>query len=166
MILRANKNSNQAGFTLLEVIIVIAIIAILATIALPSQFGRLTQKKLVETIELVEPFKQQIETSFRLNNGSFPEDNHAAGLPEADKIIGNYLRKVEVRDGVMHLILGQKLPNNLHSKIISIRPVFVKDSPASPISWICGYNVVPDGMTAAGTNLTDVDKIFLPGRCR
>ena len=156
----------QPGFTLLEVIMVIAIIAILATLALPSQLGQITQKKLIETLELVEPYKKPIEGYYRLHGGNFPEDNKAVGLPEPDQIIGNYLRKMEIRDGVMHLYLGNKMPENLHDKIISIRPVFVEDSISSPISWICGYDKKPLGMEVAGTNLTSVEKLFLPGRCR
>ena len=155
-----------AGFTLLEVVIVVAIIAILATLALPSRLGEVTQKRIVETIELVEPYKDNIEAYYRSHGGSFPDDNHSAGIPDPDKIIGNYLAKTEVRDGVLHLYLGNKLPKQLHNKILSLRPVYVKDSPTSPVSWICGYDAVPNGMTGAGRNLTDLERGFLPGRCR
>ena len=154
------------GFTLLEVMIVLAIVAILATLAIPSQMGAITQKRVKETTQLVEPYKVSIAKYFHTHSGQFPEDNIAAGLPEPDKIMGNYLRKMELRDGVMHLYFGQKMPKKLHHKIISIRPVFVKNSPNSPISWICGNNKIPDGMQAAGTNLTDLDALFLPGSCR
>jgi len=158
--------NGKNGFTILELMVVIAVIAILATLAIPSQMGRVTQKRIIETLDLVEPYKKHIELYYGLHSGNFPEDNEEAGLPEADKIKGNYLRKVEVRDGVMHLILGQKLPTSLHDKIISIRPVFVKDSTDSPVSWVCGLSEVPDGMKAPGRNLTDLDAQYLPGRCR
>lgn len=146
--------------------VVIAIIAILATLAIPSKLGETTQKQIVETLELVEPYKSNIAQHYRANGGNFAQDNAAAGLPEPDKIKGNYLRKLEVRDGVMHLHLGQKLPSKLHNKILSLQPVFVQDSINSPVSWICGYNDKPSGMQAAGINLTDIEKTFLPGRCR
>jgi len=146
--------------------VVLGIVAILATLAMPSQLGRITQQRIVETLELIEPYKSTIENYYRLNAGNFPDDNDAAGMPEPNKILGNYLEKLILREGVMHLTLGQELPEQLHDKIISIRPVFVKDSPNSPISWICGLNDVPNGMTAAGTNLTNLDTRFLPGRCR
>ena len=154
------------GFSLLELMVVIAIIAILAMLAIPSQTGRVTQKRIIETLELVEPFKEKIEDYYRLNSGNFPQDNAAVGLPDADKIKGNYLRKLEVRDGVMHLYLGQKLPKSLHDKILSIRPVFVKDELSVGLSWVCGNNPKPDGMESPGRNLTDIDLILLPGRCR
>lgn len=154
------------GFSLLELMVVIAIIAILATLAVPSQTGRITQKRIVETLELVEPFKENIQNYYQLNTGSFPKDNAAAGMPDANKIKGNYLRKLEVRDGVLHLYLGQKLPEQLHDKTLSLRPVFVEDEPSVRLSWICGNNAKPDGMRSPGRNLTDIDLIFLPGRCR
>jgi type IV pilus assembly protein PilA len=154
------------GFTLIEVMLVVAIIAILATLALPSRMGAITQQKVLESINLVEQYKPLIENYYRFNGGTFPTDNHALGIPEADKIIGNYLEKMEVRDGVMHLYLGNKLSAELQHKIVSIRPLFVENSINSPISWICGFNEVPGGMKAAGRNLTDLDRVFLPGRCR
>ena len=146
--------------------VVIAIIAILATLAIPSQTGAITQRKVLESYELVAPYKESIESYFKLHSGEFPNNNEEAGLPEPRKILGNYLEKMEVREGVMHLYFGQKMPEILHGKILSIRPVFVKDSPNSPLSWICGFNDIPDGMTGAGLNLTNMDAIFLPGRCR
>jgi type IV pilus assembly protein PilA len=154
------------GFTLLEIIMVIALIAILATLAVPSQLAQITQKKLIETLDLVERYKAPIEFYYASHAGRFPSDNAAAGLPAPDQIVGNYLQKMEVRDGVLHLYLGKKLPDNLHNQIISIRPVYVEGSVSSPVSWICGYDEKPDGMVAAGANLTSVEKIFLPGRCR
>lgn len=162
---KCNQQFNQ-GFSLLEVMIVVAIIAILATMAIPSRMGEITQKRIVETVELVEPYKKNISDYYHSNAGNFPENNEQAGLPEPRDIRGNYLDKLEVRDGVMHLWLGQKLPEKLHGKIISIRPIYIKDSPDSPVSWVCGNDEIPNGMLAAGINLTDLSALVLPGRCR
>ena len=156
----------KVGFTLIEVMVVIAIVAILATLAIPSQVGAVNQKKIVEALELLEPYKKVIEGYYHSHTGRFPEDNKQAGLPEADKLIGTYINKTEIRDGVMHMYLGRKMPENLHNKIISIRPLYVKDSPNSPISWVCGFDEIPSGLTGAGRNLTDLERGYLPGRCR
>jgi len=162
-----NKRSLYVrGFSLIEIMVVIAIIAIIATLALPSQTGAITQRKVLETYKLVFPYTENIDAYYKSHAGTFPNNNQAAGLPEPEKILGNYLKKMEVREGVMHLYFGQKMPEKFHGKILSIRPVFVEDSPNSPLSWICGMNDIPSGMIGAGTNLTDLDTIFLPGRCR
>jgi type IV pilus assembly protein PilA len=154
------------GFTLIELVIVLAVLAILATLALPSPAGRITQQRVVETLELVEPFKKNVAQYFVSSAGEFPKTNIEAGVPEPKKIIGNWLESMEVRDGAMHLTLGQKLGPGLHGQILSVQPVFVQDSPGSPISWVCGYNKVPEGMIAAGANLTNVEMGNLPLRCR
>ena len=146
--------------------VVIAIIAIIATMAIPSQTGAITQRRVVQTIELVEPYKSNIVAYYRTHSGEFPADNEEAGIPEPRKIISNNMEKMEVRDGAMHIYFGQKMPANSHHKILSLRPIFVKDSPNSPVDWICGINEIPSGMTASGMDLTDLELMFLPGRCR
>ena len=154
----------MGGFTLLEVMIVVALIAILATLALPSKVGQYNQAKIVETIELVDHYKGVIEVFYR-STGNFPRDNQELGLPQPNEIVGNYLEGMLLEDGVMHLSLGQKLPQ-LKGQIISIRPVYVAGSPLSPISWVCGYDAIPQGMIAAGQNRSTVEVSTLPGRCR
>ena len=160
-------NKKQSlGFSLLEIMIVIAIVAILVMIALPSKVGEVTQQKLVEAVEMVEPYKPQIAAFYRSNAGRFPADNEEAGLPRPNEILGNYVKRVEYSDGVFNIYLGQKIASNLRNRIISIRAIYVDGSPQSPVSWICGYNEAPAGMKAAGNNNTNVELAFLPGRCR
>ena len=156
----------MSGFSLLEIMVVLAIVAILATLAIPSQSGAIMQKRVVETLELMSPYRDNIEAYYKFTGGKLPASNKQANIPEPDKILSNYVEKMEVRDGVMHIYFGQKVPPPLHHKVLSWRMVFVKDTPDTPISWICGYDTVPEGMTAAGTNLTDLDIQYLPGRCR
>lgn len=152
------------GFTLIEILVVIGIVAILALATIPSQVGRFNQKRIAETIELAQEFKQSIQGFYQIN-GKFPVDNAEAGMPEPEKILGNYLEGLEVLDGVMHLQLGNKL-TRFKGQTVSIFPVFVEGSPTSPISWVCGHGSAPEGMTMAGENKTSINSSNLPLSCR
>ena len=156
---------NNSGFSLMELMVVVAIVAMMVSMAIPSQMGKINQQKILESVELVEGYKEVIAKIY-YTTGEFPADNEEAGLPEPRKIIGNYLKSMTLKDGAMHLKLGKKSNNNLKQKTLSIRPVYVPDSRNSPISWVCGFDEVPQGMKASGFNKTDVNKSNLPLRCR
>ena len=81
-------------------------------------------------------------------------------------MIGNYLKRVDVVDGAMHLTMGNKFPESLQEGIVSLRPLVVEGSPASPLSWVCGYDAVPEGMKALAENRTSLEQKYLPLRCR
>lgn len=155
---------NASGFTLIEVLIVLAIISILAVIALPSSEGKINRVRIQETLKLVDQYKGRIEAYYRLKE-EFPVDNEEAGLPEPQQIIGNFLAETQVIDGALHLYLGNKISPDLAGKVISVRPIFVPAAEGAPISWICGYDTVPAGMVVAGENLTNVDRTVLPISC-
>jgi len=156
---------HKRGFTLIEMLVVLAVIAILSLLALPGNNGRAVQLMIVETLELVEPYQQKIAERYSLD-GQFPVDNDTAQIPMAEKILGNYLMAAEVKGGAIHLRLGQKMPPALQGQLLSLRPVYVANSSASPVSWVCGFDSIPAGMLAAGVNRTTVELQNLPLRCR
>ncbi|MBN4055163.1 pilin [bacterium AH-315-K03] len=153
------------GFTLIEVLVVMAIIAILSMIALPSKTGVITRTQITESIKLVEDYKAVVALVYK-STGDFPMSNDEAGLPAAEKIKGNYVTRVDINHGGFHIVFGAKIRGDLAGKILSIRPIYVEDSLNSPISWICGNDSVPDGMSVSGENNTDIDLQYLPIRCR
>jgi len=65
-------------------------------------------------------------------------------------------------EGAFHVHLGNKAHAGLSGKTLTIRPIVVTGSPASPFSWVSGDAQAPKGMQAVGDNLTDVDRGFLP----
>ncbi|WP_370980546.1 prepilin-type N-terminal cleavage/methylation domain-containing protein [Agaribacterium sp. ZY112] len=153
------------GFSLIEILVVLAIMAILITLAVPSNKGRYDKVKVKESLVLIDTYKAQIEAIYALT-GEFPEDNAAAGLPEPQQIVGNFLSSTELEQGAFHLELGNKISPDLQGLMISVRPVFVPGVENAPVSWICGDDTVPENMVAAGENKTNIPVSALPIVCR
>jgi type IV pilus assembly protein PilA len=153
------------GFTLLEMLIVLAIIGIMLALTLPSGGGKLDQARIVESINLVKRYQPKIESYYAANN-EFPADNASLGIPVSTSISGNYMKSVKLVEGALHLKLGNKIGPRLKDKVISFRPVFVPDEPDAPVSWICGNDSAPDNMVAAGENRTNIENTSLPVVCR
>ena len=95
-----------------------------------------------------------------------PKDNKDAGLPEADKIVSNFVRSVEVQDGAIHMTFGNKAHPKLKDKIITFRPAVIEDAQVVPVEWVCGNAQAPDKMKLMGENKTNVADEFLPLLCR
>ena len=155
----------QTGFTLIELMIVVAIIGILAAIALPAYQDYTIRAQVTESFTITSELKPSIRDYYK-DRGRFPSDNQQAGVPLAQHLLGNYVAGIEVVDGAMHVTLGNYINSHLEGQILTIRPVFVTESPTSPISWVCGRNLAPNGMTAAGEDRTTVDDKHLPSACR
>jgi len=153
------------GFTLIELMIVVSIIGILAAIALPAYQAYVIRAQIVEGFTLSEELKPAIKEFYK-DRGRFPRDNREAGLPEANKLIGNYVSGVEISDGAIHITFGQKINLHIKDKVMSIRPLVVTGSPMSPMSWLCGNGETPDGMEPIGENKTSLEHVYMPSACR
>lgn len=158
------KNKNK-GFTLIELMIVVAIIGILAAVALPSYQTYVTRAQVVESLVIVGELKNTVSEYYKYT-GKFPADNEAAGMPEEEYLLGNYVKGVLMEDGAFHVRLGNKVNSILDGKLLTIRPIIVSNSPESPFSWVCGHASIPEGMEAVGKNLTEIDTGLLPASCR
>lgn len=90
----------QKGFTLIELMIVVAIIGILAAIALPAYQDYTARSQMSEAMTLASGAKGSV-TEFYSDRGDWPTGNESAGLADATDITGKYVDEVEVSDGVI-----------------------------------------------------------------
>jgi type IV pilus assembly protein PilA len=143
----------------------VAIMGILMSLTLPSFQQYTVKTQLAEAMTLTHSMKMNIAEYYKKYQ-RMPTNNSEAGLPEADKLIGNFVSGVTVADGAIHIELGNKINEQLKGKTISLQPLIVDGSAKSPISWGCGYATAPQGMSKQGENNTDVDSYYLPVQCR
>ena len=163
--MNATSQRTAAGFTLIELMIVIAIIGILATMAMPTFQDRVIRAQVAEALTLADFAKQGV-ASFHSKARRMPKDNTEAGLPPGDKIMGNYVTDVSVRDGAIVATLGNRANANIEGKKLAVRPAIVEGHPAVPIAWVCGNASAPAKMKLLGANDTTLPGPHLPIDCR
>jgi type IV pilus assembly protein PilA len=153
------------GFTLIELMMVVAIIGILASIAIPAYQDYTIRAQVVEAFSLAGELKGSVQ-EFRKDRGRLPQTNAEAGVPEPAQLIGNYVTAIEVQNGALHVHFGNNVNVAIAGKVLTLQPLVVTGSPASPMSWRCGMGRVPQGMETVGDNRTDVDPKYVPSVCR
>ena len=143
---------NTKGFTLIELMIVVAIIAILAAIALPAYQDYTIRSQVSEGSVLADGAKTGF-AEYHDNRGKYPPANVSAGLPTAASIIGNYVTSVDVATtaGRITVTYGLQANANIQGKVL----VFSSYSNGGSLAWSCGVG--------AGTNIAAK---YLPTKCR
>ncbi|EMT4510343.1 pilin [Neisseria gonorrhoeae] len=120
-----------------------------------------------EAILLAEGQKSAV-TEYYLNNGKWPEDNDKAGVASASKIIGKYVQKVEVNNGV---VTAEMKPSGVNKEIQGKKLSLWAKREDGSVKWFCGQPVkrtAKDGTDAvtADTTGTKIETKHLPSTCR
>ncbi|HEX6692169.1 MAG TPA: pilin [Burkholderiales bacterium] len=155
----------RRGFTLIEMMVVLAVIAILALMAYPTYQTKLVGDQINEALPLADLAKAPVAASWMLLR-VFPADNAAAALPPPEKIVSNLVSAVVVEGGAIHITFGNRANGAIRGKVLTLRPAVVEDAPVVPVAWVCGLAPVPGNMTAKGANRTSVPANYLPLKCR
>ncbi|HGG9727200.1 TPA: pilin [Neisseria meningitidis] len=159
-------NTLQKGFTLIELMIVIAIVGILAAVALPAYQDYTARAQVSEAILLAEGQKSAV-TEYYLNHGKWPGDNSSAGVASsATDIKGKYVEKVEVAKGV---ITATMLSTGVNKEIQGKKLSLWAKRQAGSVKWFCGQPVTrtaADSDDVAAANGKQIDTKHLPSTCR
>ncbi|EPI0827983.1 pilin [Neisseria gonorrhoeae] len=162
-------NTLQKGFTLIELMIVIAIVGILAAVALPAYQDYTARAQVSEAILLAEGQKSAV-TEYYLNNGIWPENNTSAGVASsAADIKGKYVESVTVAKGV---VTAQMASSNVNNEIKGKKLSLWAKRQDGSVKWFCGQPVTRTGdnddtVAADGTDGKDkIETKHLPSTCR
>ena len=141
------------GFTLIELMIVVAIIGILAAIALPAYQDYTVRTKVTEGLNLAAAAKLAVAESFQ-SNGTVPENNQDAGLPVDTTIASKYVKSVTVGSkGKISITYSDKIGGkpDMNGAVVPLTPDTTTKE--GSITWVCAIG--------------DSSKFkFVPAECR
>ena len=156
----------QKGFTLIELMIVVAIIGILAAIAIPAYQDYTVRAQVTEGLNLASDLKASVAESFA-QTGVWPANEVTLGLTEGAKT-GKYVSDIDVNLGTIEIAYGLQANATALAagqNMLVLRPYV---SLNNDVIWVCGLNVVPSGASDIGNAATATTVLpkYLPANCR
>jgi type IV pilus assembly protein PilA len=160
------KKGIQKGFTLIELMIVVAIIGILAAIAIPAYQDYTIRAQVTEGLNLAGAVKAGVAESYA-NTGTWPVDNTGAGGDNATKPTGKYVTAVTVAAGVITITYGDQANTNIGAKTLTLFP---GTSVNNDVIWACSDGAKPAAgvtwATAPTRPATEILPKYSPKVCR
>jgi type IV pilus assembly protein PilA len=166
----------QKGFTLIELMIVVAIIGILAAIAIPAYQDYTIRTQVSEGLTLASDIKAGV-AEYAAQTGNWPADLIEAGLGSAaaaaDKS-GRYVGSIDVQDGTITVTYGRDANTRIDGLTLSLQPVVNENG---DVVWICGNADDPaatyvNSAGAVGGGVDSIDGVttvldkHMPASCR